>query len=96
VFIIGGDTLGKLEHKIAELGFDDITHFSGRKKGVCRNFQLPRGVDMVLVLTDYVNHNLMQKVKVEARSKDIKLFFAKRSWSSINKKLEEIKSFNYN
>lgn len=77
LFIIGGDTLGKLEYKMAELGFNDIIHLSGRKKGVCRNFQLPRGVDMVLVLTDYVNHNLMQKVKLEARSKGIKLFFAR-------------------
>lgn len=91
LFIAGGDGLGKITHKMKKIGFDDIIHFPGRKKSVYRNFQLPSEVEFVLVLTDYINHSLMQKIKDEARSKDIKLLFAKRSWSSIHKKLEEIK-----
>ena len=90
LFIAGGDSLGKIIHKMRGLGFDNIIHLSGRKKSSSRNFQLPIKVDAVLILTDYINHSLMQKIKDEARSKDIKLFFAKRSWSSIYKKLEEI------
>lgn len=90
LFIAGGDGLGKIKNKMKKLGFNDIIHFPGRRKSEHRNFQLPNEVDMVLVLTDYINHSLMQKIKDEARSKDVKLLFAKRSWSSIHKKLEEI------
>ncbi len=92
--IVGGDSLGKIEHKIKELGFEQIVHLSGRKKSMCRKFQLPRAVEVVLVLTDYINHSLMQKVKDEARSRDIKLFFAKRSWSSIHQKLVGIEKIS--
>lgn len=90
LFIAGGDGLGKIKNEMKKLGFNDIIHFPGRRKSEHRNFQLPSEVDMVLVLTDYINHSLMQKIKDEARSKDVKLLFAKRSWSSIHKKLEEI------
>jgi hypothetical protein len=43
---------------------------------------------MILVMTDYIHHTAMNKVKQEAKDNDIDVIYARRSWSSIYKKLE--------
>ncbi len=89
VFIIGGDNLGKINENMEKIGHQVIMHVAGRKNSTCRNFQIPGDTDLVLVLTDFVNHNLMKKVKKEAEKSEIEIIFAKRSWSSIYTKLKK-------
>ena len=91
MMIIGADHLGKIKDRVKNLGFSDIIHISGRKKSSFRSFKLPVGIDMVLVLTNYVNHSAMEVVKKKAKEKGIDLIFAKRSWSFIYKKLQRRK-----
>ncbi|SFL87523.1 DUF2325 domain-containing protein [Halanaerobium salsuginis] len=88
LMIIGADNLGSIKKNVKSLGFSQITHLSGRKKSKFRNFQIPIGVDMILVMTDYIHHTAMNKVKQEAKDNDIDVIYARRSWSSIYKKLE--------
>ncbi len=66
-------------------------HVAGRKNSACRNFQIPCNTDLVLVLTDFVNHNLMKKAKKEVEKNEIDILYSKRSWSSIYTKLQENK-----
>ncbi|MCK4258618.1 MAG: DUF2325 domain-containing protein [Halanaerobiales bacterium] len=68
-----------------------IMHVAGRKNSACRNFQIPCNTDLVLVLTDFVNHNLMKKAKKEVEKNEIDILYSKRSWSSIYTKLQENK-----
>ena len=94
LMVVGADNLGSIKSNIESLGFDDIKHISGRKKSVFRSFKLPVNVDMVLVLTDYIHHSAMKKVKQEAKEKDVNVIFSRRSWASIYKKMERRQLLN--
>ncbi|MCK8826677.1 DUF2325 domain-containing protein [Natroniella acetigena] len=85
VLIIGGDNLGKIPAKLTKLGAELIRHTTGRK---CKNCVIPSDTDMILVLTDYVNHNLCEMAKCNAKKCQIPILFSRRSWSCIYKKLE--------
>jgi hypothetical protein len=90
LLIVGADHLGNIVHKLSEIGFQKVSHVSGRncqsvKKGI------PDHVDLVLVLTDYVNHNLSKVIKQRAKEQSLPIFFAKRSWCSIQQALSDIK-----
>ncbi len=86
VLVVGGDRLGEIPSKLKLFGFTEVKHLSGRKKGHF-NVALPQQVDMILVLIDYVNHRLAEKIKVEARGKGIRTVFARRAWSHIYRAL---------
>jgi len=40
------------------------------------------------VMTDYINHAVMRKVKKAAKASEVSVIYARRSWVSIYKKLE--------
>jgi hypothetical protein len=88
LLIIGADHLGTIEDKLAGLGFNHISHITGRKSKEVKK-SIPENIDLILVLTDYVNHNLSKVIKQQARELSLPIFFAKRSWSSIHKVLSE-------
>lgn len=81
VLIVGGDHLGSIEGKLKEAGFEEIFHVSGRKKQTLKT--IPENVNSILVLTDYVNHNLSREMKVKAKKRKVPIYFARRSWTSI-------------
>lgn len=89
VVIIGGDHLGQIPEKLEKMGFDEILHCTGRKISSSRSFRLTEDLDLVIVLTNYINHSLMKIIKREAKSKCITLLFAKRSWVSIYKAMAQ-------
>lgn len=87
VLIVGGDTLGSIKENLKkEIGATDIKHISGRKKNAM-NMELPAKLDMIIVLTDYVNHNICMNIKKQARCQNIKTVFARRSWAHLRKAL---------
>ena len=90
VIIVGGDRLGSIPEKLRTAGFDEIQRLTGRKRRKAQEFDIPEEMDLVLVLTDYLSHNLMQTVKKEAKKKNISLVFSRRSWSSIYKKMNRL------
>ncbi|MGM0509170.1 MAG: DUF2325 domain-containing protein, partial [Fusobacteriota bacterium] len=67
-------------------GYDCVNHIKGRK---CNRCKLKSKPDMILVLTDYVNHNLAENMKRQSKKWNIPILFSRRSWSSIYKKLEK-------
>ncbi len=82
ILVVGGDRLGSIPVKLRDVGFTDIKHLSGRKRGHL-TYKMPRAVDVVLVLTDYVNHRLAIQIKEEARERGTKTVFARRNWANI-------------
>lgn len=87
VVVIGGDHLGGIEKNLYAMGVTELIHISGRKSPGKR-IGFPRETAFVLVFTDYVNHNTAQTVKTIAKSQAIPMIFAKRSWSSVEEKLQ--------
>lgn len=88
LMIVGADNLGSIKKNVKDLGFKKITHLSGRKKSKFRNFEIPVNTDFILIMTDYINHAVMKKVKRAAKESNVKVIYARRSWASIYKKLE--------
>ncbi|MED4455753.1 DUF2325 domain-containing protein [Metabacillus fastidiosus] len=82
LLVVGADHLGVITNKLLSVGFDEILHISGRKVQMVKK-EIPGNISFILVLTDYVNHNLSTVIKQKAKSQSIPVFYAKRSWSSI-------------
>ena len=71
VLVIGGDKINAIRNILNDLGASDVTHWDTRKKtGACKK-EIPQNTDCVLMLTDFLNHNVMYKFKNEAKRKNI-------------------------
>lgn len=96
MLIIGGDQLGKITKKLEVAGFKEVIHLNGRKKQMIRK-EIPKNVNLILVLTDYINHNLSGVIKRKAQEQGIPICFSKRSWcciyQEIQNKVNEAKRF---
>ncbi len=88
VFIIGSDHLGEIASNLKKIGCLSLTHLKGRKNILSRNLRIPEGTDLVLVMTDYVNHNIARAIRDQAKVKSIPVVFSKRSWSCLTQKLK--------
>ncbi|WNF35406.1 DUF2325 domain-containing protein [Bacillaceae bacterium IKA-2] len=82
LLIVGADHLGKIPSKLEGIGFKEIIHISGRKVQQVKK-EIPNHIDLILVLTDYVNHNLSTVLKKKANEQSVPICYAKRSWCSI-------------
>lgn len=89
VLIIGGDHLGSISQNLHNLGVESIAHVKGRTE---KRVEIPVETDLVVVLIDYVNHNLARWVKEQAKARNLPIVFARRSWSAISEGLKSCTS----
>ncbi|AIG28205.1 DUF2325 domain-containing protein [Brevibacillus sp. 7WMA2] len=87
ILIIGGDRLGNILQILEEVGYKKIHHITGRKSSET-SLKIPSDVKMILVLTDFVNHNLAKKIKSKAKDKQVPICFCKRSCSAVSQVLQ--------
>ena len=88
VLIVGADHLGKIKTKLQKRGFHKVIHMNGRKVNMVRR-SIPEQVDVIFIVTDFVNHNLAKVIKQKAKHNQVPTFFVKRSWCSFAKVLDE-------
>ncbi len=88
VLVVGGDRLGNITEKLSENGFSDIRHISGRKSGD-RNIKISQHTDLVVILVDFVEHQLTEIIKKESKRQGIKVAFSKRSWIHMENKIQQ-------
>ncbi len=74
LLIIGADHLGVIPDKLTSVGFKKILHMNGRKVQMVKR-DIPENINCILILTDYVNHNLTAVVKKRAKSQCIPVSF---------------------
>ncbi|SHH93554.1 DUF2325 domain-containing protein [Clostridium grantii] len=91
LLVVGGDRLGKIRENLKERGFDKIMHVTGRKKSE-KLYTIPENTDMVLVLTDFVNHQMYKAIKKQVKSAETKILYSKRSWIYIDETLNSMKN----
>jgi len=94
ILVIGADHLGDIENNLKSMGCQSLTHVKGRNYLHRRSLQIPKGTDLVLVMTDFVNHNISCSIREKAKSLSIPIIFSKRSWSYIFKKLKMVKGLS--
>lgn len=92
VLVVGGDHLGNIEENLKEKGFSEVNHISGRKKKQ-KSCKVPQNTDVVLILTDYVNHQTTQNIKKQIKNSNTKMLYSRRAWSYIDKTLNRL-NFN--
>lgn len=85
--IVGGDRLGNIPQVLNKRGIDKYIHWAGRKKGM-RNKAIPMNIDMIIVLYDFIEHNLAETVRKRSKNMDVPCIFCKRAGSDLAIKLD--------
>jgi len=89
IMIVGADHLGSIADNLQSLGYDEIFHIKGRKTTDIK-VKLNKEIKLILVLTDYINHNLARKIKERAKEYAVPVVYSKRSWSNIHANLQNV------
>lgn len=84
--IVGGDHIGGLVEQLAGLGLQRVEHWGGRKVRDVNRTITP-DMDLVVVLFDYVNHNLLHKVRAKAQRQGLQLIYSRRSAVELRQKI---------
>ncbi|MCK9257258.1 MAG: DUF2325 domain-containing protein [Sulfurospirillaceae bacterium] len=79
VLIVGADEVKPIKGVLKELGAKKITHWDARSENRVNKKSIPENVSCVVLLTSFLNHNSMKKIKQEAKKRNIPLVCAKRS-----------------
>jgi hypothetical protein len=87
--IVGGDYVESLKREIVAHGHVDVEHWSGRRSGFSRR-TVPDDAQLIVVLCDYVNHNLAITLKRQARRSGAALLFCRHSTNELRRKLNAI------
>ncbi len=94
VLILGGDKIEPIRKVLMTLGVDDIIHWTARnqKRGRKKDRPIPIGVSIVVMLTNFLNHNAMKRYRGEAKAKGLPIVYGTRNVECI--KSEFIKVVN--
>lgn len=94
LLILGGDKIKPIREVLADLGVDNIIHWTARnqKRGRKKDKVIPISVDMVLMLTNFLNHNSMKHYRAEAKAKGLPVVYATRNTGCV--KSEFLKVLN--
>lgn len=79
VLVVGGDKLGNIKENLRTNGFNRIEHITGRRNSD-RRLKIPDNMDLVVILTDFINHKVAEIVKAKSKKQNVKVLFSKRSW----------------
>ena len=82
--LVGADRLGNIPESLAEFGIRIQRHVTGRSSGHQRSMPaLPRDTDLLILFTDFLNHNVMKSYRNQAQVQGIPVIACKRSASCL-------------
>ena len=79
VLVIGADQISQITQLLRTLGATTINHWDARKKSSAPKKKIPKNTDCIIMLTSFLNHNVMHKYKNEAKKLNIPFMCSKRS-----------------
>ncbi|ELK8512957.1 TPA: DUF2325 domain-containing protein [Campylobacter jejuni] len=94
VLVIGADEITPIRAVLHDLGAKKIEHWDARNENRVNRKSIPCDTECIVMLTSFLNHNTMKKIKNEAKKRKIPLVCAKRSVSCVY--CEYCKIFNLN
>lgn len=83
VLVIGADEITSIQAVLHDLGAKKITHWDARNENRVNKKSIPHDTKCVVMLTNFLNHNTMNKIKTQAKKRKIPLVCAKRSVSCV-------------
>jgi hypothetical protein len=81
--VVGGDNIESLRDELQAQGIEQVTHWTGRKHGD-KHYVIPRNIELIVVLVNFVNHSLSTKVKKEAKRLNLPVIFSRNSRHSLS------------
>lgn len=86
--IVGADRLGNIPDVLAQFGIRIAAHVSGRDTThQRRSVPLPAGVQMVILFTDFLGHNVMQRFREAASREGVMFVCCRRSVCALQQAL---------
>ena len=83
VLVIGADEITPIKAVLKNLGADNIEHWDARYENRVNRKPIPQDTQCVVMLTSFLNHHTMKKIKCEAKKRNIPIVCAKRSVSCV-------------
>lgn len=88
--IVGADRLGNIPDLLSTHNIKIIHHISGREPSHQRRaLQLPGGTELVILLTDFLGHNVMKSFRQAAQRSGAKVMACRRSVCALKQALEQ-------
>jgi len=81
--LVGADRLGNIPDVLGEFGIRIASHISGRQPGHQRRALVPAGIQVVILFTDFLGHNVMRTFREQARAQGLPVLCSRRSTSSL-------------
>ncbi|WKU20828.1 DUF2325 domain-containing protein [Advenella alkanexedens] len=86
--IVGADRLGNIPGLLKEHNIEIRQHISGRDSAhQKKTYQLPSGTQMVILLTDFLGHNVMKSFRSAAQRAGVPVVACRRSLGSMQQAL---------
>lgn len=88
--VVGADRLGNIPDLLGTHNIRIIHHVSGRDPShQRRTLQLPSGTELVILLTDFLGHNVMKSFRQAAQRSGAKVMACRRSVCAMQQALEQ-------
>ena len=82
--VVGADRLGNIPDALAGMGIQIHRHVTGRSSAHQRSVSsLPRDTDLLILFTDFLNHNAMKCYRGQAQAQGIPVIACRRSASCL-------------
>jgi len=86
--LVGADRLGNIPDVLQQFGIRIAAHVSGRDSAhQRRSAPLPAGIEMVILFTDFIGHNVMQRFREAASREGVSLVCCRRSVCALQQAL---------
>ncbi len=86
--IVGADRLGNIPDVLAQFGIRIAAHVSGRDTThQRRSAPLPAGIQVVILFTDFLGHNVMQRFREAASREGVMFVCCRRSVCALQEAL---------
>lgn len=88
--IVGADRLGNIPDLLGSHNIRIIGHVSGRDPShQRRTLSLPSGTELVILLTDFLGHNVMKSFRQAAQRSGARVMACRRSVCAVQQALEQ-------
>jgi hypothetical protein len=87
ILVVGADRLGNINKELNDVQCEDVIHWRGRDKMSSKKYIIPSSVDKVIIFYDFINHNLMNSIKRQAKKNSLPIIYSKRALSDLQVKL---------
>ena len=88
--LVGADRLGNIPDVLGQFGIRIASHVSGRDSAhQRRSASLPAGVGIVILFTDFLGHNVMQRFREAASREGVNFVCCRRSVCALQQALEK-------